>query len=84
MSMRGSTDFPITLIARFDILIVELLLIMVVSASLNNSLPLASLAATSNKIVFHQTDKKELWLGSPVCQQLAWLGVAVGGGGDKV
>ena len=49
MSMRGSTDFLITLIARFDILVVELLLIIVVSASLNNSFPPASLTATSNK-----------------------------------
>jgi len=49
MSMRGSTDFLITLIARFDILVDEFLLIIVISVSLNNSLPSVSLAATSNK-----------------------------------
>ena len=48
MSIRGSTDFLMTLIAMFVILVVAFLSVMVVRASFNNSLPSANLAATSN------------------------------------
>ncbi len=48
MSIGGSTDFLMTLIAMFVILVVAFLSVMVVRASFNKSLPSANLAATSN------------------------------------
>ena len=48
MSIGGSTDFLMTLIAKFVILVVAFLSVMVVRASFNKSLPSANLAATSN------------------------------------
>ncbi len=48
MSIKGSTDFLMTLIAMLDIFVVAFLSEMVVIASFNKSLPSANLAATSN------------------------------------
>ena len=66
MSIRGSTDFLMTLIAMFVILVVAFLSVMVVRASFNKSLPSANLAATSIMIVSHQTDGREWLWGYPV------------------
>ena len=48
MSIKGSTDFLMTLIAMLDIFVVAFLSVMVAIASFNKSFPSANLADTSN------------------------------------
>jgi hypothetical protein len=70
MSIKGSTDFLMTLIAMLDIFVVAFLSEMVVIASFNKSLPSANLAAPLPiMIVSHQTFGREWLWGYPFCQE---------------